>query len=55
MIARGPRDRRQKFIISRRGERELASAAASAARNWSYAAAGSGALGLVLIALGLMR
>ena len=55
MIARGPEDRKQKFIISRRGERELAGAAASAARNWSYAAAGSGALGLVLLVIGIVR
>ena len=55
MIARSPKDHSQQFIISRRGERELASAAASAARNWSYAAAGSGALGLVLLLLGLVR
>ena len=33
MIARSPKDRTQKFLISRRGERELAGAAASAARN----------------------
>jgi hypothetical protein len=55
MIARGPKDRKLKFFISRRSERELAGAAASAARNWSYAAAGSGALGLVLLVIGLVR
>jgi hypothetical protein len=55
MIARGPKDRKQKFLISRRGERELANAAASAARWWYYATAGSGALGLVLLVVGLVR
>jgi hypothetical protein len=44
-IARSPRDAKQKFIISRRGERKLATSAASAARQLYYAAAGSGALG----------
>jgi hypothetical protein len=49
MIARSPKDGKQKFLISRRSERELAGAAASAARNWYYGAAGSGALGVVLV------
>jgi hypothetical protein len=54
MIARSPKDRKQKFIISRRSERELASAAASAARYWYYGAAGAGVLGLALVMIGLV-
>jgi hypothetical protein len=54
-IARGPRDKKLKFLISRSGERELAGSAASAARWFYYATAGSGALGLVLLALGILR
>ena len=52
MIARSPKDRKQKFIISRRSERELAASAASAARYLYY---GAGALGLVLVVVGLVR
>jgi hypothetical protein len=55
MIACSPKDRSQKFIVSRRGERELANAAASAARNLYYATAGSGVLGIMLLGLGLIR
>lgn len=55
MIARSPRDSKQKFIISRRSERELMTAASSAARTLNYVAAGSGALGLALIVIGLVR
>ena len=54
MIARSPKDHRQKFIISRRSERELAASAASAARNWYYGAGGAGALGLVLLVIGIV-
>jgi hypothetical protein len=54
MIARSPKDHKQKFIISRRSERELAASAASAARYWYYGAAGAGALGLVLLVIGLV-
>ena len=54
MIARSPKDHHQKFIISRRSERELAASAASAARYWYYGAAGAGALGLVLLSIGLL-
>jgi hypothetical protein len=54
MIARSPQDHKQKFIISRRSERELASAAASAARYWYYGASGAGALGLVLLVIGIV-
>jgi hypothetical protein len=52
MIARSPKDGKQKFIISRRSERELAASAASAARYWYYGAGGAGALGLVLLLVG---
>lgn len=55
MIGRNPRDAGQKFIVSRRGERELTRAAATAARNFTYAAAGLGALGAILLAIGLVR
>jgi hypothetical protein len=55
LIARNPHDEAQKFIVSRRGERELANATASAARNWYYASIGSGVLGLVLLILGLVQ
>jgi hypothetical protein len=54
MIACGPKDRKQKFIISRRSERELAASAASAARWWYYGAAGAGALGLVVLLIGIV-
>jgi hypothetical protein len=54
MIARSPKDTKQKFIISRRSERELAGAAASAARYWYYGASGAGALGLVLLVIGVV-
>jgi hypothetical protein len=53
MIARSPKDR-QKFIISRRSERELAASAESAARWWYYGAGGAGALGLVLLLIGIV-
>jgi len=52
MIARSPKD--GKFIISRRSERELADAAASATRYWYYGASGAGALGLVLLVIGIV-
>lgn len=52
-IGRGPRDRKLKFMISRRSERELANEAARTARWLYYATAGSGALGAVLLLLGL--
>ncbi|MEO7911659.1 MAG: GIDE domain-containing protein [Roseiflexaceae bacterium] len=54
MIARSPKDHKQKFIISRRSERELAGAAASAARYWYYGASGAGALGIVLLVIGIV-
>jgi hypothetical protein len=54
MIARSPKDHKQKFIISRRSERELVASAASAARYWYYGAGGAGALGLVLLVIGVV-
>jgi hypothetical protein len=54
-IGRGPREKKLTFLISRRGERELAQAAASSARWYYYATAGSGAIGMVLLLLGLVQ
>jgi E3 Ubiquitin ligase len=54
MIAHSPKDGKQKFIISRRSERELAASAASAARYWYYGAGGAGALGLGLVVIGIV-
>lgn len=53
-IARNPRDSRAKFLVSRRSERELAGSAAAASRNFYYAAAGSGVVGIVLLVIGLL-
>jgi hypothetical protein len=53
-VASGPSDKGYKFLISRRGERELADDAAKSARWFYYATAGSGAIGAVLVALGLL-
>ena len=44
----------QKFIVSRRSERELAGSAASWSKNLYFAAAGTGVLGLLLTVLGLL-
>jgi hypothetical protein len=55
MIARSPRDLKQRFMISRRSERELTTAATNAAHKLYYAAGGSGLVGLVLVVLGLVR
>jgi hypothetical protein len=52
-IGRSPRDSKARFMISRRGERELAQSAASWSRNLYYVAAGTGVVGLLLIVLGL--
>lgn len=54
-IACGPRGKGLEFLVSRRGERELAGDAAKAARWFYYATAGSGVLGLVLLVLGLFQ
>jgi E3 Ubiquitin ligase len=55
MIARSPRDLKQRFMISRRSERELTNAATGAAHKLYYAAGGAGTVGLVLLVLGLAR
>ena len=52
-IGRSPKDSKARFMISRRSERELVQSAASWSRNLYYVAAGSGAVGLLLIVLGL--
>ncbi|HYF61927.1 MAG TPA: E3 ubiquitin ligase family protein [Herpetosiphonaceae bacterium] len=44
----------QKFIVSRRSERDLANSAASWSKNLYFAAAGTGILGALLTVLGLM-
>lgn len=49
-IARHPSDHKQRFLVSRKSERELAQSASGWARNMYYAAAGSGVLGAILIA-----
>lgn len=53
-IARHPSDHKQRFLVSRKSERELAQSAAGWARNMYYAAAGSGALGVVLLLWGMI-
>ena len=55
MIARSPRDLKQRFMISRRSERELITAATGAAQKLYYAAGGAGAVGLVLLVVGFVR
>ncbi|GIV96687.1 MAG: hypothetical protein KatS3mg057_1344 [Herpetosiphonaceae bacterium] len=54
IIGSGPRSKSLKFLISRQSERDLARSAASAARNFRYAAAGCGAVGAVLLVMGLV-
>jgi hypothetical protein len=53
-VARHPNSGKGRFLISRKSERELAGSAATWARNMYYAAAGSAALGLVLLVWGLV-
>jgi hypothetical protein len=52
-IARSPRDAKQRFMISRKSERELAQSAAAWARGLRYVAAGSGLGGLILLLMSL--
>jgi E3 Ubiquitin ligase len=52
-IGRSPRDAKARFLISRRGERELVQSAASWSRNLYIVAAASGVVGLLLLVLGL--
>ncbi|MBX0327059.1 E3 ubiquitin ligase family protein [Oscillochloris sp. ZM17-4] len=53
-ITRHPANAKQRFLVSRKSERELAGSAATWSRNMYYAAAGSGALGLIVLVLGLL-
>ncbi|HEX5689453.1 MAG TPA: E3 ubiquitin ligase family protein [Roseiflexaceae bacterium] len=53
-IARSPRDAKARFMISRKSERELTQSAAAWARGLRYVAAGSGAIGLLLLAIGFV-
>jgi hypothetical protein len=53
-VARHPSNPKQRFLVSRKSERELAGSAAAWARNMYYAAAGAGALGLILTLWGLV-
>ncbi len=53
MIARHPSDRKQKFFISRKSERELAQSAATWSRNYYYGTVGLGVAGLVFMVIGL--
>lgn len=52
-IAKGPASKKQRFLISRKGEHELANTAAGWARNMLYAAGGTGGVGLLLIIIDL--
>lgn len=54
VIAGNPRDDDQRFFISRSSEQELLRSAESSARLLVWVAAGSGALGLFLLVLGLI-
>lgn len=54
MIARHPSDRKQRFFISRKSERELAQSAADWSRNYYYATIGLGVAGLVFVVLGIV-
>jgi hypothetical protein len=53
-MARHPHDSKQRFMISRKSERELAGSAATWSRNMYYAAGGVGGLGLILLIWGLL-
>lgn len=53
-VSKGPKNKKQRFMISRQSEHELAGAAQAWARNMLYAASGSGALGALLLIIGLL-
>lgn len=53
-IGAHPRGKDARFMVSRRLERDLANSAAAWSKNLYFAAAGSGALGLLLLVLGLI-
>jgi E3 Ubiquitin ligase len=53
-VGKGPKEKKLRFMISRQSERELAGSAQAWARNMLYATWGSGALGALLLILGLL-
>jgi hypothetical protein len=53
-VARHPSNASQRFLVSRKSERELAGSAAAWARNMNFAAIGAGLLGAILTVLGLL-
>jgi hypothetical protein len=53
-VARHPTNASQRFLVSRKSERELADSAFAWSRNMNYAAAAAGILGLILTVLGLL-
>ncbi len=53
-IARHPTKDGQRFLVSRRSERELAGSAAAWARGLYIAAAAAGAIGLILLVIGMI-
>lgn len=53
-VGKGPKNKKQRFMISRQSEHELAGSAQAWAHNMLYAASGSGALGALLLIIGLI-
>ncbi len=53
IIAQHPKDSKQHFFVSRKSERELAQSAAGTSRNLYYFSGVMGALGLVLLVIGV--
>ncbi|MEI7769795.1 MAG: E3 ubiquitin ligase family protein [Chloroflexales bacterium] len=53
-VARHPTNTSQRFLVSRKSERELAGSAAAWARGMYYAAAAAAVIGMVLTILGLL-
>ena len=54
-VGKGPKNKKQRFMVSRQSEHELAGSAQAWARNMLYAASGSGALGALLLIIGLIN
>jgi hypothetical protein len=54
MVGCSPRDKNLQFIISRRSERELAKSASSTAWGFKVAAGATGALGMILLVVGMI-
>lgn len=54
LIARHPNDRKQKFIISRKSDREMAQSAATWSRNFRYATVGLAVVGVLLVVVGML-